>query len=392
MFTDLVITFNDQTIRTCCKSTAFDLSNEEITSDIFLKNKDYENRKKEMLFNNKLPEDACRLCIRTEPNSFFRFRNSFSERTFTVKEKKELLNNSEIKSFELMLENTCQLKCLYCNENFSTEWAKEKGLPIHNDSKEWTEKILENFFIMLSNLENQKTYQFVLTGGEPLINYRTYDIIEKIINTIDKNNVIIFNIVTNLGIKSSVLSKYADLIEKYPNVKWKYNCSIDGIHREAEAIRTGLSWNQFMKNFNILLDTSAMVRISPALNLYSITSLPEFFNIFNNLLNETKKMHKDAYSLNIIATSGLSLRNAPKEFVVPYLQRAIEVNKNEPHIYNKLLYNEIELAGSGINKIATYKVNYWWNYYKTNRPEYDWDNLFPHIPQIIEKLNEYRYE
>ena len=284
MFNNIIFDLGKNKLKSCNKTPYFNLTNSELRRNNFLNNSDFIKRKRSMLFNNNLPENICKKCINYN-DSFFNLRNDYYNKEFNKIEKIKLMNNKYITNIEIILNDICNLKCIYCNHNFSSEWYKElitettndkteilKSHDIHNPISQSIYPFLISF---IHTLDNEKNYTFTFTGGEPLLQKRLYEILDVISNKFDN---VIINIFTNLSVKKKVVNNLIIFQEKHKNLKFKLFCSIDGLNKQAEAIRTGLSWNLFISNLELLLKSDIELKIAPALNLYSVFKLKLYIN------------------------------------------------------------------------------------------------------------------
>lgn len=385
MFTDLNIKFPYNCIKNCCKTNDVTISLDELSkSDFLIENKEYLRRKSSMLFDNKLPENGCDTCIITEPNSLFRSWNIWNEE-ITNSKKEYLYKADSLNTYEFVLSSACDLKCVYCAPKDSTSWAKELGVPINQGSPEWEDQVLNELFLHLSKKEfTLDNYYFFFSGGEPTYNPKTLWMIEKILELVplSKSKIIIS---TNANTKNFVFQKYLNLIRSKPDVNWVFDCSIDSVGEKCEAIRYGIKWDLAISNISQLLkEPNVDVRISPTINMYSIPDMEEFVKFFIDLFKKHSKKHEYIFNFNMVQETDLTPMSMPKKYK-QYLNKPIKICKKENIKFYSHLENVKNLIGSKIDETTSEKIEKKFNYFKLKRPTKDWDNLFPHVLDIIKE-------
>lgn len=386
MFTDLNVKFPYNCVKNCCKANDFVTRVDELQNDNFLlQNDTYMYRKNSMLVDNVLPIEGCDTCIRTEPNSLFRTWNEWNK-TFTDEEKQRLRYEDSFTNYEFVLSSACDLKCIYCHPKDSSSWAKEMGVPQNKGSEEWKKivinKVIESLKIKTFDPSNQ--YTFFFSGGEPTYNTETLDFVTEVLKYVPKKNTRIC-ISTNANTKPKVFKKYIEAIQSDLEVKWAFDCSIDGVEKVCEAIRYGISWKTAIQNIETLLQQpNVLVRISPTVNLYSIPTMYEFISFFLDLFGKYDKIHKYMFNYNMAQESGMSPSNLPIEYKSS-LDTSIALLKERNVSYYEHLENIKNVIGTEHTEHKIKKIKTKFEYFKSKRPDMDWDSLFPHIVDIIGK-------
>jgi organic radical activating enzyme len=182
---------------------------------------------------------------------------------------------------EIAFESTCNFACSYCTPEVSTRWMedieshgpyllennrkfhdltwiKEVGkYPIHRDAPNpYTDAFWAWWPTLYPKLE-----VFRLTGGEPLLSKHTWRIFDEIENHPNKN--LEFAINTNLGVPKKLIEKLVENAKRIiPFVKeFKIFTSIEATGKQAEYIRYGLNYDEFMDNLNFILSELPSVRV-----------------------------------------------------------------------------------------------------------------------------------
>jgi len=134
----------------------------------------------------------------------------------------------------------------------------------------------------------QKLHSFRITGGEPLLNDNTFKIIDYI--SIHKKSKLNLAINTNLAISQNKLTNFLDRlneIHKKVNSIRIYT-SLDSVGIQAEYIRFGLKYNDFLKNVTLILKNYPKIEITfmSTFNLLSLPKLTPFLNLIYQFKNK----------------------------------------------------------------------------------------------------------
>ena len=186
-------------------------------------------KRKEMLAGGRPTE--CDYCWNVEDNS-----DRFSDRVFKSGEqwswdyKEEIFNSDwrqdyNPKYVEVAFSNACNFKCSYCGPAFSSKWVEEiekfGGYPTTDNFNDvaWMKKE-DKFPIRHSDVNPyvdafwkwwpdlyRDLHTFRITGGEPLLNKDTWDILDFIINEPNPNKELKLAINSNLGVPDMLLGE-----------------------------------------------------------------------------------------------------------------------------------------------------------------------------------------
>lgn len=309
-------------LRNCCRTPFNTISNSEWSMgvDIFKNLQAIKNIKRDLLKGVRSPN--CRTCWKSEEvgiksprtgiDDFAHFikavkwQNSSIDEVksrllnLTEKEVDELVELEHPEHIELSLSTTCDLKCVYCSHVFSTQWASErlkyKEITIHELPKGNTgvyEKIWWEWF---QTRASRSVHKITFVGGEPLINDKFYEYMEKLIhyyeNTLKKN--IHFFIVTNFNTPPKYYEKFIEILRKIvasKHISIGLGFSFESIGNRNEFIRTNSDWSKFSSN---ILNAIGFVRandtknkinllVLPAINTLSVSSLPDLVKYIETL-------------------------------------------------------------------------------------------------------------
>lgn len=207
---------------------------------------------------------------------------------------------------EISFGNECNFKCAYCAPHissaimteyqqfghystmpgYSIESLKRAGLfPIQKDEHN---PYIEAFWNWWPDLKNHIKI-FRITGGEPLINANTFRFLDFLIE--NPMPELKLGINSNLGIPKSFLDKFISKIQiilKKKHIKEFFLfTSIDTFGKNAEFIRYGLNYDDYMGNLKKFLDEVPETEV----NLMCTYNALSVIN-FNLLLKDTTELKK----------------------------------------------------------------------------------------------------
>lgn len=385
MFTDVNIKFPYNCVKNCCKSNDYELDvNEHAESSIFTDNSEYMRRKYDMLYLNKLPEGGCDTCIQAEPNSLFRNWNVWNN-PISSDTRDKLYHSDDFSTYEFVLSSACDLKCVYCAPKDSSSWAKELGVPVNKGDDDWSERVLYDLQMHLKHKTYDKDVWFFFSGGEPTYNTETLPLIDDIIRLVP-NKYLNIVISTNANTKPKMMARFIDAVRNNPDVKWTFDCSVDGVGERGAAIRYGMDWARTVLNIReYLKQPNVTVRISPTVNLYSIPTMYEFVEYFYKMFNIHNKVHPHMFNFNMVQEPELSPWSMPAHYAD--LQPVIDFCEVHDIHFSKHLINVQQLLGTKIDEHTATHIGTKLEYFKEKRPDVDWEELFPHVRKIIDELD-----
>ena len=166
---------------------------------------------------------------------------------------------------EVYFDNSCNLKCVYCGEGFSSSWYEEnkkypesKIIPIGFDGIK-SKTVHENaqHFFSWFKINRQHLTDLTIIGGEPLCQYQFYQLLDILED--HPASELNLQIVTNLNDVdtqsklSEIIFKIESLITRGHLKKFTVHASLDCIGAEAEYIRFPLNVKIWIQNFELLL-------------------------------------------------------------------------------------------------------------------------------------------
>jgi hypothetical protein len=167
---------------------------------------------------------------------------------------------------ELSLGNTCDLKCMYCNHHYSTQWATEliKTGEITQEQydREFPAPALSfesKFWEWFDRIGRFNIHRVNIIGGEPLIIPKFYEYIDtmreklKLLTLFPDKIKPILCIVTNLNTPPNYFKRFIDRLPVITEVfDVEIIISMESLEGRAEYIRNGIDWDRFNSNVNKL--------------------------------------------------------------------------------------------------------------------------------------------
>ena len=246
------------------------------------------------MIDGKLVE-GCKECYQQEQFGGRSLRQAHMNSWLYIPSVKEKYDNPTsvipigVEYFDLRFGNMCNLQCRSCSPENSSQLAKEHaelGLKVNvkSDINDWyqTDTFIENIKGQLDNIKS-----LYITGGEPTIIEKNFEILEYLISE-GKSQDIILQLNTNL---TNIKPRFLDLLSKFKYVV--LYVSIDGIGPVQEYLRHPSKWVQIDKNLRSLLDLKSdnmIIKPTPVIqnvNLSTITDLFEYFEQFNRDADKT---------------------------------------------------------------------------------------------------------
>ena len=202
-----------------------------------------------------------------------------------------------LRTLEIAFDRTCQFACSYCNPAFSSTWVKDirnngpyQGLVsdgrnhfTHDHTSSQLYKFGEQnpyvdaFFAWWESDLHQTLQELRITGGEPLMSGHTWKLIEWFKENQGKSQTKLA-INSNLGFNTDKLMEFIDAIRPLPHVE--LYTSMEATGTQAEYIRDGLDYNQWLDNVHTLLKSNTVkaVHVMGTINALCLDSLPDLLN------------------------------------------------------------------------------------------------------------------
>ena len=319
LWTDIDIRMPASRISNCCKSWQWENYSpqqiREMGTAFFNARPELIHDKTYMIEKDKLPPN-CGECAAQFPGGYFGGHNVWLKKEWQNNEIKELINTDCTNHIEIMLSTTCNMSCMYCSELVSSTWADIKGVEKNDVNQEWQDAVFDELYKYIPTLNKNLFFNF--TGGEPLLEWNIFDIIEKISYLANKNFKHQIMITTNLNIKPKLLERFFEIVESNPRFQWRLSVSIDEVGESK--LRDGLDWNRFEENLKLVANNNTLAYVN---FLPSITnlSIPLHEELVKYLQGQKIKAHKEIGNNMVYGPKPMSLTIAPRSFR-KYLEKA----------------------------------------------------------------------
>ena len=260
-----------------------------------------------------------------------------------------------LRTLEIAFDRTCQFACSYCNPAFSSTWVndiKRNGpyLKLESDGRNHfthehdsaqlykfgQDNPYVNAFFEWWETDLHRTLQELrITGGEPLMSGYTWKLIDWFkLNQGKSNTKLAIN--SNLGFDTEKLQEFIDAIRPLPHVE--LYTSMEAVGRQAEYIRDGLDYEQWLTNMHTLLSSNTVkaVHVMCTINALCLTTLPE---LLNQLLEMKRTYGRERvnFTLNILRfpsfQSALVLPDELRNQFRDNLQVWLDANNNDPMLH-----------------------------------------------------------
>ena len=377
-------TTTEGTCRLCCKVSKFDTINKpdgtpynvNVDSIDEIWNSDHYNEIRDrVLADEELPE--CKTCWREEEI----FRSDWSkykkdelpskrrienqkwlrrEKTKLTDDWQTIVDDPQIRYFDVRLSNLCNLKCRMCWPHFSSQIVKEQkdfakaGLPTHYknyDVQEWDATLLwqgiENNLIALEEI--------TFVGGEPTLHEGIDQLLDKLVST-GQSKEIRLKYTTNL---TNIQPKTIEYMKHFKNTV--INGSIDGVGKTNEYIRYPSDWKTIEKNIFKLINLRRLkyahwrgtsITLTPVIQIYNVFNIHDLVYWYvENWLN-IFHMSKKYFILN------MDLLYDPSHLSVKRLN-----NAGKKHWFNTTFIPTIQYLDKIIENVDEYETdtrNYWY--------------------------------
>lgn len=247
--------------------------------------------RKRMMSGETLPE--CEVCNDKLLNtSVYRsyFDSMFGDKYKHISETTDETGHTTMKpvSWDYRFSNLCNFKCRTCGDMLSSAWETEQRqhnminwanpknnwmLPeVKQEIEKFQSSVIEQEFS--EAVENHQIEEVYWVGGEPLMYEQHWQYMKRIVELGDGKNVYArYN--TNLSrISYKGTNLYSDILSRLRD--WQICASLDGTGKIGEYIRTGLDYNQWLKNFRAGVKTTTHRR---QMRIDFTLTLPGMFEI-----------------------------------------------------------------------------------------------------------------
>jgi organic radical activating enzyme len=246
--------------------------------------------------------------------------------------------DTELKTFEIAFDRTCNLACSYCNASFSTTWAKDiknngayqnlvsDGAGAFHQDGSWTEPYKDEdnpyiaaFWKWWDNGLSKSLDELRITGGEPLMSKHVWKLFDWFA---DQDSDMRFAINSNLIAKDSIIDK---LIEKSKNIKhFDVYTSCEAVGAQAEYIRDGLDYAQWKRNL-LRLNNEANLRglhVMMTINSLCLFSITDFLDEMYEI-KEQNQSKSPSVSVNLLRFPSFQSPLALPDHIKQYCRKTL---------------------------------------------------------------------
>ena len=164
-------------------------------------------------------------------------------------------------SWDYRFSNLCNFKCRMCGDMLSSAWETEQRqndmINWHDPKNNWMQPVIKKQIESFQEsqieqefaqaAEEHRVEEVYWVGGEPLMYEQHWKYMKRIVDLGDGQNVYArYN--TNLSrVNYRGVNLYRDILVRLRD--WQVCASLDGTGAIGEYIRTGLDYNQWLRNF-----------------------------------------------------------------------------------------------------------------------------------------------
>jgi organic radical activating enzyme len=264
-------------------------------------------------------------------------------------------DNVNLRTLEIAFDRTCQFACSYCNPAFSSTWVNDikRNGPYerlvsdgrnhfthpHDSAQLYrfgeTNPYVEAFFKWWDTDLHKTLQELRITGGEPLMSGDTWKLIDWFKENKGRSTTKLA-INSNLGMDNEKLQEFVEKVKDIPHLE--IYTSMESVDDQAEYIRDGLDYQQWMDNVHELLEHNSIkaVHCMATINALCLERLPA---LLYQLL-ELKQIYgreRVSFTLNILRfPSFQSALVLPEQLRTQYkdkLQDFWNRNQHNPYLH-----------------------------------------------------------
>jgi organic radical activating enzyme len=257
-----------------------------------------------------------------------------------------------LRTLEIAFDRTCQFACSYCNPAFSSTWVRDihKNGPYaglvsdgrnhftheHDHSQLYkfgeVNPYVEAFFQWWETDLHKTLQELRITGGEPLMSGETWELLNWF-STNQGRSKTRLAINSNLGMELHRIHEFLDRVKDIEHLE--IYTSQESTAGQAEYIRDGLNYQQWLDNVTELLDSTAIkaVHCMATINALCLDSLTDLLDQLIDL-KRTYGRERVSFTLNILRfpsfQSALVLPDAIRSDYKHNLAGWLRVNSSNP--------------------------------------------------------------
>ena len=243
----------------------------------------------------------------------------------------------ELQSIDHSATWACNLACIMCGPNSSSQWAKQKNLD--RDDLHRMGRLFQQKNNIINNIDVSCVKKIHFNGGEPLLNDDHFELLSKLEeHNVLKNVFISYN--TNGTVMPS--KKIVELWNKTRLVKIFF--SIDAIGSAFEYIRWPGKWSQTSKNILDMKDnlsSNVMFGFNVTVGSYNLLEVKELYHWFTQHIKTNREGDPADFCWQFANNFDLKyLSRQAKLAGINQLQSIPEVNGIVNYLKTTINYNE----------------------------------------------------
>lgn len=280
-----------------------------------LHNTPQKRRERAALLRGEQPE-GCQYCWQVEAKS----KDVISDRIvksaahWSRLSAQEILDSGDGEQFlprflEVAFSHNCNLKCGYCNAQFSSRWATElaehgpfpsgEGLAERTVLAEKDNPWIQSFWELWPTL-SERLQVLRITGGEPLLAENFWLLLQKLKSR--RGPPLRFTVNSNLNSSGAILDRLIQEIEpllQNPSLESvRLYASIDGWGEAAEYQRHGLNFDLFRRNLETLLARLPRLEIG-FMSTFGILSVSSFDRLLDEILELRRRFPQGTKTIHL---------------------------------------------------------------------------------------------
>ena len=324
--------------KTCCAGTNIVGDLRTVPIQNLLSDQKLIEIKRSIIDNHSHPN--CQICYRQEQHSSISERAWYADIADNQTINIDDINDVKLQNLDIRWSNTCNLSCVYCDHEASSQWASLKRLPVERLNYDNTlpdiVKFIESNRATLKNL--------ALLGGEPLLQKEN----DYLLDAIDEN--VNINVITNLSVPLKNNRIFQKLVSK-KNVMW--DISFETVEDQFEYVRHGSNWSLLIENLKLLTqaiknEPGQRIGITSQYSIYNAMSLSKLHEYFAD--NDLPMMRwNELHHPNVLSVSSL-----PQQFI----DRAIvELENSTQYHYSPVQERFLQEMAASLRNIKSTKIN-----------------------------------
>lgn len=338
----------------------------ELNADVSaLHNTNYKKEQRKRMLNGERPSE-CSHCWNIEDNT-----SNFSDRVYKSNSEYSKHRFDEIAALtgdenvypsylEASFGNVCNLRCIYCNPDFSSRWDEEirRHGPYQVAGEEHqypaqpqdTNAYFDAFWKWLpAALPHLSVLR--LTGGEPVSNKNIFQLIDYILEY--ANSSLEVGINTHGSHDTKLWNKFLQQVKRLTAAGHRVIVflSAEGTGEQSQYNRYGSKWDTVARNCTDLLsNTDVSLTFMSTYNIMSVYTFTDFLSYVASLKQQYGNERVTVDTSKLDTPEFMDYRLLPEPMLVQHLDSHIEVIVNSAGAFNLWETNKIlrlrELVGT----------------------------------------------